>query len=147
MRQNKLDLYVHLVWATWDRLPLIETRWERRLHRCISAQASQAGCPVLALGGVEDHIHLLVRLPATIAVATLVKQVKGASSHFVNAQIRPGVPFRWQGYYAAFSVSRWDLERITRYIERQKQHHAGAHVVEEWERAMDRGNEMDGDFR
>lgn len=73
MRENRLRLYVHLVWATWDRLPLIEPDWERGLHRCIADQAAELECRVLALNGMADHVRLLVGLPATLDVARLVK--------------------------------------------------------------------------
>lgn len=91
MRRNKLALYIHLVWATWDRLPLITPEIERRLHRNIESEARKQGCDVLAINGVQDHIHLLVTLPATITIANLVKQVKGVSSHFVNETLKPAM--------------------------------------------------------
>jgi REP-associated tyrosine transposase len=118
MRRNKLVLYVHLVWATWNRLPLITADIERRLHRNIGSEAQEQGCSVLALNGIQDHIHLLVSTPATITIADLVKQVKGVSSHFVNETLQPEAQSKWQGSYGAFAVSRWDINKIVEYIKR-----------------------------
>ena len=101
MRRNKLALYVHLVWATWDKLPLITPEIERRLYRNIESEAQGQRCAVLALNGTDDHVHLLMSIPATISIADLVKQVKGVSSHFVNDELHPARDFKWQGSYGA----------------------------------------------
>jgi REP element-mobilizing transposase RayT len=133
MRRDTLAIYVHLVWATWDRLPLITPAIERPLHRVIASEAQKMGCTLLALNSVPDHLHILVRMPSTVAVAELVKQLKGVSSHFVNDTLKPEPPFKWQGFYGAFSVSRWDVERIVAYIQRQKEHHEVGTLIAELE--------------
>jgi REP element-mobilizing transposase RayT len=137
MRRNKLALYLHLVWATWDRLPLITPDIERRLHRNIESEAQKQGCAVLALNGTEDHVHLLVSFPTTITIADLVKQVKGVSSHFVNETLHPASQFKWQGSYGAFTVSRWDVDKIIEYIKRQKEHHTTGELVQEFEETLE----------
>ncbi len=133
MRRNKLALYVHLIWATWDRLPLITPQIERRLLRNIESEAQGMGCKVLALNAMPDHVHLLVSVPSTVSIADLTKQVKGVSSHFAGDTLGLKGEFKWQGTYGAFSVSRWDLERIIGYVERQKEHHREEDLVAEWE--------------
>ena len=115
--------YTHFVWATWDRLDLIEPSWEAALHADIYQQSHKWKARVLALNGVENHVHLLAALPATIAIATFVGEVKGGSSFFVNAHSFTRNHFQWQGSYAAFSVSRWDVPKIRAYIDNQKEHH------------------------
>jgi putative transposase len=124
VRRNKLALYYHLVWATWDRLPMIALDIERRLYRNIESQVREMKGTVLALNGDSMHVHLVVSLPTMIAIADLVKQVKGVSSHFVNRSVRPEREFKWQGGYAAFTVSRWNLPRVISYVNRQKEHHS-----------------------
>jgi putative transposase len=137
MRHNRLALYVHLVWATYDRLPMITPDIERRLHRQIESGAVKQQCMVLALNGIADHIHVVLVLPTTITIAGLVKQLKGVSSHFVNEALRPEMPFKWQGSYGAFTVSRWDVDRVVAYVKRQKQHHAAADLLPEWEETFE----------
>ena len=66
MRRARVAVYVHLVWATWDRQPLLQGDLQRRVHRAIAAKCEELGAEVVALGGVEDHVHLLIGLPATI---------------------------------------------------------------------------------
>ncbi len=137
MRRNKLALYVHLVWATWDRLPLITPDIERRLYRCIEKEVQDMGGVVFALNGAEDHAHLLASFPTTVTIADFVKQTKGVSSHFANEALRPAHDFKWQGSYGAFTVSRWDLERIVNYIKRQKVHHAAGELLPELEETFE----------
>ena len=133
MRRNKLQLYLHLVWATWDRLPLILPAWERRLYREIEAEARGMGCLVLALNGMMDHVHLVVSIPSAVSVAELAKQVKGVSSHFINEVIFPDSQFKWQGSYGAFSAGRDGLDALVQYIKNQTKHHAEQTLWAEWE--------------
>ena len=143
MRRNKLRLYLHLVWATWDRHPLITPEIERPLYRCIQKEAKDKGCKVLALNGVADHVHLLVSFPATITIAELVKQVKGVSSYFVNQSLKPTTEFKWQGFYGAFTVSRWDVDKVVHYVKRQKEHHAANDVWPDWEATFEKDDESE----
>ncbi|MBM3143380.1 MAG: IS200/IS605 family transposase [Chloroflexi bacterium] len=127
------ELYIHIIWGTWDRLPLITEAIERRLYAAIAAKCRELTCIPLAIGGIEDHVHLLARLHAPISVSELVKGVKGSSSHLVTHEITPGQFFKWQGSYSAFSVSPADLPRLEVYIANQKQHHAANDLTLEWE--------------
>ena len=133
MRRNKLALYVHLVWATWNRLPLITPNIERMVYRVTGQEVVKYGCEVVAINGTDDHVHLLVTLPTTIDIATLVKQAKGVSSHAINDTMQLSTPFKWQGSYGAYTVSRWDVDRVVAYIKRQKEHHAAGELVSEFE--------------
>lgn len=123
MRHNKLALYVHLIWTTWDRMPLIDERWEGDLYRVIEDETRTHGCKVLAMGGISDHVHLLIEMPATVVLAEVVKQIKGVSSHTANERLMTQGSFKWQASYAAFTVSRWDVARVKGYIKKQKEHH------------------------
>ena len=124
MRHNKTEIYLHFVWTTWDRLPLISAEVERELHRNLQSLASKKGCVVVALNGIEDHVHLLLQVPPTCcSVAELVKHLKGVSSHFVNDTLQPSSLFKWQASYSVFSVSRWDVDKVRAYVENQKEHH------------------------
>lgn len=64
MRQSKIEIYLHFVWATLGRNPFITTEIEREIYRCIENEARQMGCEILALNGMPDHVHLLVKIPA-----------------------------------------------------------------------------------
>jgi REP element-mobilizing transposase RayT len=123
MRAPYTQLYLHLVWATWDRHPFLVPAIRERVYECIQAECVNLRVDVIAIGGIEDHVHLLVRVPATIAPADLVKRVKGASSHMVNHDIHAPFYFKWQGAYGAFSVSKRHVPLIRDYVLRQEEHH------------------------
>lgn len=130
-------LYCHLVWATWDRLPLITPVVEPRLHAAITSKCRNLKAVPIAINGTEDHVHLLVRLPRSLSVADLAKEVKGASSHLINHEIQPDEVFRWQGGYGAFTISADDVPKVKAYIRGQKRHHAQGTAEHELERTWD----------
>ncbi len=132
MPSNYLKLYVHLVWATYDRFPAITPDCEGLLYSTILGKAKELGCEPLAIGGIEDHLHLLLRIPATLALAEIVKGIKGASSRHMVLTF-PHKFFKWQGSYGATTVSPNALRKVIEYIENQKQHHTSRALHNAWE--------------
>lgn len=117
------QLFYHIVWATKDREPIISLDKEPSVYEFIIQKATLLNGKVFAIGGVEDHVHLVVSIPPSIAVADFIGQVKGTSSALVNrAEIFP-FRFRWQQKYGVFSFDRKRLPYIMAYVEEQKQHH------------------------
>ncbi len=133
MAGDYTKLYVHCVWCTWDRLPLLTEEVENIVCAAIVAKCRELGCRVIALNAVVDHVHLLVEMPPALSVSKLVAQVKGVSSHLVRRRVDPKTPFQWSGTYAAFTVDTTSLERVAEYIRRQKQHHAEKTLETGWE--------------
>ena len=123
MRDALVQIFIHFVWGTWDRLPLITKENEKMVYGNILEKCKDLNCSVIAIGGMPDHVHLLVRFPSTVSVANLIKEIKGSTSHLITHQINGEEFFKWQGSYAAFSVSEKDVSRIKSYIEHQKEHH------------------------
>ena len=121
MREPFTKLYVHLVWATWDHLPILSPDLITIVDRAVRHECVGLGVEVIAFGAVLDHAHLLARIPAKLSVTDLVKQVKGATSHLVNQRL--GVPFKWQGGYGAFTVSASMVPRVREYVLNQEKHH------------------------
>ncbi len=121
MRHPHARLYVHLVWATWDRAPLITPEIRDRIYPVMQHQASKLGVQIVAIGGIEDHVHVLARFPTTISMADLVGRMKGASSHMVTQVM--GQPFKWQGAYGAFTLAKSGLSRTRDYVLNQEMHH------------------------
>ncbi len=103
------------------------------MYRCIQSQAQKLGCTVLALNGMPDHVHLLVRMPSTVSMEQLMHQVKGFSSRVINQDCGIGEALHWQEGSAAFSLSRSHIAPAAAYIKNQKQHHADNDVWSEWE--------------
>lgn len=122
MPASLVKIAAHCVWATWDRQPFITDALCDKLYAAIVAKCWKLGAKPLALGGVEDHVHLLVRIPATVDVARLVGEVKGSSSHLMNT-LQSAFQFKWQGSYSAFGVSDMYIPTTQTYIRNQRQHH------------------------
>jgi REP element-mobilizing transposase RayT len=116
-------LYYHFVWGTKDRLALIDDQIEARVYSAIAAKAQELGALVHAVGGMEDHVHLVASVPPKIPLSEFIGLVKGNSSHFVNHVIVPGFHFAWQGEYGVQSFSEKDLPVVVGYVKNQKEHH------------------------
>jgi putative transposase len=123
MPKSFCELYVRLVWATKNREPLIEPRFEDDLFAYIRSRCDQLGVFVHALNGTADHMHLACEWPPSLAISDLVNDLKGASSHFVSHVLDSTEPFYWQEGYGALTFARPALPRIVAYVVNQKEHH------------------------
>jgi putative transposase len=104
-------------------LELIDPAWENELYGYIRGKATALECIPHAIGGIADHIHVVISIPPKLCVATLVGRLKGASSHHVNQNYADGA-FLWQAEYGIFSVSERSLPMVIEYVNNQKRHHA-----------------------
>ncbi len=95
------------------------------------------GCVVLALGGTDDHVHLVVKAPTTVSPSKLMQMVKGVSSHLIRSASTDWDGFDWQDNYAVFSLSRSHVDRVIGYVRNQKKHHAEGSVWDQWERTSE----------
>ena len=138
MKNKKFAFYLHLVWATWDREPWILPEIDGRVYRNISKQVHEKGCKILAIYDMPNHIHLVVKLSTTTTIVDLVKKAKGVSSRFINEIIKSEDHFRWQIGYGAFTISRWDFDKIIYYVRNQKSHHNNSKLVLHLEEVFDR---------
>lgn len=133
MSHNRVNVLVHFVWGTWRREELVQDRHERSIYRYIHAVCRNHNCPVVAIGGRPDHVHLLVAMAATTTMSDLMEWVKGGSAHFANHDLGMGNGFAWQEGYGAFSVSPHDRTKVIAYIRDQQAHHASGTVWPEAE--------------
>ena len=130
------QLYYHLVWSTKNRDPLLTPRVERVIYGFLQAKAIGLEATVFALGGTEDHVHLVASIPPKIAVARFVGQVKAVASTRYN-KAHPDAPFFWQSEYGAFSFDPKRLPNYVDYVRGQKAHHAQGPVYAVLERTSD----------
>jgi len=122
-------LFYHFVWHTWNGEPLIAPTWENDLHRVIAAKGVQLGVIVHVVGGVENHVHLVVSVPPKLPLPTFIGQVKGNSSHFVNHVLHPDKQFAWQEEYGVVSLGEKSLGAVIDYVKNQHAHHAEGKTV------------------
>ena len=114
---------MHVVFSTAHRKPLIAEAWAERLHAMLGGIARDRGFPPLAVGGVADHVHLLLSIPATMSLSECLRQLKGTSSRWINDTFFPLREFAWQEGYGAFSIAQSLVEPTIAYIRGQVEHH------------------------
>jgi len=126
-------IWIHAIWATKYRQPMIHRSVENNIYQFIAEQLRAQGCPVRIINGMPDHIHCLFLLSPQKSIAEVIKQIKGSSSHFINQTNLIVEKFSWQTGYAAFSVSASIVEKVFHYIKNQKQHHKKKKFDQEYE--------------
>ncbi|MFO0808565.1 MAG: transposase [Gemmataceae bacterium] len=122
MGSTYLSLHYHLVFATKHREPFIAPDWRPRLHEYLGGTIAGLGGFPEGVGGVADHVHLLVGLRATHCLADVLRELKKAASVWVHEVIGLQA-FAWQEGYAAFTVSATARPAVRRYIANQEEHH------------------------
>jgi REP element-mobilizing transposase RayT len=114
------NILIHLVFSTKERADMIPNDLLPRLWKYFAGIGRNHGIPVLAAGGVPNHVHLLIALPSNIAPAKAVQVLKANSSRWIRQH---GIAFAWQEGYGAFSVSSSNKGAVVDYIEHQAEHH------------------------
>jgi REP element-mobilizing transposase RayT len=136
MSHSLVKIWVHGIWSTKERNPIISSSKEALLHIEMYNQFKESGCPVKIINGMPDHVHSLFLLNPQKSVSDVIKQVKGASSHWANdTNFIPG-KFVWQTGFAAYSVSESQLDKVYAYIRDQKAHHAKKTFAEEYDELL-----------
>jgi putative transposase len=146
MASTHSALYYHLVFGTKNHCSTIDARWRNQLHAFLGGLVRNTGGVAMAVGGVDDHVHLLVSLKPTHKISELLRDIKRASSLW--AHVNTGRPtFQWQEGYGAFTVSRSLAGVVQRYIERQEEHHRTRSFREEYIELLKRhGVDFDPDY-
>ena len=121
MKHTRVSLRVHCIFSTKDRRPAIPETLQARAWAFIGGIARNLGMKAIAVGGVADHVHVLLLLALTIPLAEAVQKIKANSSRWLREQT--GKPFQWQEGYAAFSVSISHTDATVAYILNQRRHH------------------------
>jgi putative transposase len=124
--------YFHCVFSTKERKKLITPELQKRLWPFLGGIAKQNGMSAPIIGGMEDHVHILLSLPPTITIAKAMQLIKGGSSKWIHETFPEHRLFAWQEKYGAFSVSVSQLETTTNYIKNQKEHHRKRSFQEEF---------------
>jgi putative transposase len=131
MPSTHLSLHVHIVFSTKNREPIILPVWRDRLHAYIGGILRTLQAIPDSVGGVEDHIHLLVGIRANHAVADLVREVKSLSSRWIHEELGQ-TRFAWQEGYGAFTISSSEIAALQEYISKQEEHHRARTFQDEY---------------
>ena len=124
MAQSLAKVTLHIVFSTKYRYPFLhDSTIRHKTHAYMGGICNRLGCPAIAVGGVDDHAHILCSLSRTLTIADLLEEVKKCSSAWVKDTNPDLQQFRWQGGYAVFSVSERAVDIVRRYIQNQEAHH------------------------
>jgi len=133
MPQSLTNLLVHLVFSTLERQPFLsEPRLREEMHRYLGGIVKEQGGHSLEVGGIADHVHLLVAIRQTTTIADLVRDLKRSSSIWIKRRDGSLKGFAWQGGYGAFSVGQTEVEVVRAYIQNQEEHHQRPSFQEEY---------------
>lgn len=142
MASTHTELVYHLIWSTKHRQPMILPEIESSIWKILAGTAKRNGMHVIKAGGVENHVHVLLRIPKTLSVSQAVQRLKGGSSKFINDEQLIGTGgdrlFAWQDGYAAFTVSSSNVPAVVDYIADQREHHRTKTFEEEFVAFLDR---------
>ncbi|MGH9565848.1 MAG: IS200/IS605 family transposase [Candidatus Angelobacter sp.] len=125
------SLLYHCVFSTKRRKRQIDEATQPRLWSYMGGIARTNGMKALAIGGTDDHVHLLLSLPATMPIAEAMKLIKAGSSKWMHEKVG-NKAFLWQEKYGAFTIGISQREVTLRYIQNQKKHHARRTSAQEW---------------
>ena len=137
MSHSLTKIWIHSVFSTKDRVPLIGNDIGKKLYEHITNELkNKFECKVRAINGMQEHIHILFLLNPNYSISDILKNIKGESSHWINFDNLTKNKFSWQTGYSAFSVSESMVKEVELYIERQKVHHKKMTFMEEYELFM-----------
>lgn len=131
MSSTHLSLHYHIVFGTKNHEPIIQLAWRADLHPYLGGIIRTADGIAESVGGVSDHVHLLIGLRATHRLADVLRELKSVSSGWVHDEIGMRA-FAWQEGYGAFTVSASQCKAVRRYIEQQAEYHRTRAFREEY---------------
>ena len=114
---------MHVVFSTKERRPWMTSEIQERLWPYLGGIARENKIKALKVGGVEDHVHILLSLPSTLEIAKAVQLLKGNSSKWIHETFPKLKTFEWQEGYGAFSIGVSGVDDTIKYIENQAEHH------------------------
>jgi REP element-mobilizing transposase RayT len=132
MANTYTSLHYHIVFSTKNREPWLVRAKENRIWEYLGGIARANGMKALQVGGCDDHIHLLIAVPAVISLSKAVQLVKGASSRWIHETDNDMAAFAWQDGYGAFTLGVSQIADTVRYIEGQREHHRAKTFQEEY---------------
>ena len=132
MGQSLVRMYIHLVFSTKYRLPLIDNEIEQSLHSYLGGICKTLECTPVQIGGYVDHVHVLCVLSKKLTLIKLLEVLKSHSSKWIKTKGEKYKNFYWQDGYGAFSISEEDVANVVRYISHQHEHHHKKSFQEEY---------------
>lgn len=146
MANTYTQCYFHLVFSPKNRDALINSKWQNELEKYITTIIQNNKHKLLAIGGMSDHIHILIGYNLNEKIPDLVEEIKTSSSRWIKEQKLSAFKFEWQKGYGAFSHSKGQIDTVIDYIRNQELHHKKKSFREEYLEILAK-NEVDYDER
>ena len=146
MPQSLVKIYVHTIFSTKNRKPIIDGDIHDKLCSYLGGICNELECFPVKIGGYNDHVHILSLLSKKITVMKFIENVKSGSSKWIKKQNERYNDFFWQGGYGAFSVSPSQVDYVKKYIESQNEHHQTTTFQDEYRKFL-RDHDIDFDER
>lgn len=138
MASTLTNLIYHVVFSTKGREPMIVPLIREELYRYIGGIVKNEGGILLQIGGMPDHLHLVIKLKPTHELSKIMQKVKGNTSKWINTQGELKDRFSWQDGYGAFSVSESQVSAVVRYVKGQEAHHRKLSFKDEFTQILER---------
>ncbi|WP_124642287.1 IS200/IS605 family transposase [Amniculibacterium aquaticum] len=132
MGQSLNKIYVHLVFSTKNRQPVIDDFIKDELFSYLGGICRNLECNPIQVGGYKDHVHILCLLSKKIALMKLLEEIKSNSSKWIKTKGTEFKDFYWQNGYGAFLVNPTEIEIVKKYIINQKEYHQKRSFQEEY---------------
>jgi len=132
MANTYTQIHIQLVFAVQNRASLIKDSWKDEMYKYMTGIIQNKDHKMLQINSMPDHIHILIGLRPTQALAELVKVVKQESTNWINDQKFTPKKFNWQEGYGAFSYTKSDVPRVIKYIQNQENHHREIKFLDEY---------------
>jgi putative transposase len=140
MPQSLSQIILHIIFSTKNRKPWIHEKVISEMHSYLAETSRDQGWECYRVGGVADHVHLLVRQPRTAKVSDFIGHLKRNATKWMHTKGSEYKDFAWQDGYGAFSIGYSQLESVINYIDRQKQHHQKFTFEEEYKLVLQKYN-------
>ena len=132
MANTYTQIHIHAIFAVQNRLSLIQKQWQDELYKYISGIITNNGHKLLQIGGMPDHVHILLGMRPIQSLSDLMQDIKGNSSQWINKKQFVRGKFLWQEGYGAFSYGKSQIDNVAKYIQQQEEHHKKRNFTEEY---------------
>ena len=138
MANTFTNLHYHIVFSTKHREPWVKPSFEARVWAYLAGIAQHNHLKPIQIGGIEDHVHLLLGCPPTVCMSEVLRLIKGGSSGWIKQNLPSCGGFGWQDGYGAFTVSQSQINEVRDYIRDQREHHRFKTFQEEYRAFLDK---------
>jgi|TARA_B110000908_G_scaffold171472_1_gene234350 putative transposase len=140
MPQSLSQVILHVIFSTKSRAPFIDEQIIKEMHAYLATTSRDQGWECYRVGGVEDHVHLLVRQPRIAKLSDFIGHIKRNATKWMHTKGDSYKDFAWQDGYGAFSIGCSQMESVIDYIDRQKEHHEKLTFQEEYKLVLQKYN-------